>query len=81
MPPHIAAVVVGFVMMVVGLALGVTMIMLPVGLVIGLLGVASSLAGCSRVSTRRPERRSRRGTVYRSQAGAKNIESARKIPR
>ena len=33
-----AAVVIGFAMMVVGLALGVTMIILPVGLVVGLLG-------------------------------------------
>ena len=36
---HVAAVVIGFVLMVVGLGLGVTMIMLPVGLVVGLLGV------------------------------------------
>ena len=36
---HAAAVVLGFILMVVGLALGVTMIMLPVGLVVGLLGV------------------------------------------
>jgi hypothetical protein len=42
---HLAAVIIGFVMMVVGLGLGVTMIMLPVGLVIGLLGVAIFLAG------------------------------------
>jgi hypothetical protein len=42
---HAAAVVLGFVMMVVGLALGVTMIMLPVGLVVGLLGVAIFLGG------------------------------------
>ncbi len=42
---HIAAVVVGFVMMVVGLALGVTMVMLPIGLVIGLLGVAIFVTG------------------------------------
>lgn len=42
---HVAAVIVGFIMMVVGLALGVTMIMLPVGLVIGLLGVAIFVAG------------------------------------
>lgn len=35
---HVVAVVVGFVLMVVGLGLGVTMIMLPVGLVVGLLG-------------------------------------------
>jgi hypothetical protein len=36
---HAAAVVVGFGMMVAGLALGVTMVLLPVGLVIGLAGV------------------------------------------
>lgn len=36
---HVAAVLVGFVLMVVGLGLGVTMVMLPVGLVIGLFGV------------------------------------------
>lgn len=42
---HMAAVVVGLVMMVVGLALGVTMIMLPVGLVVGLVGVGLFVAG------------------------------------
>ena len=42
---HVAAIVIGFVMMIVGLGLGVTMIMLPVGLAIGLLGVAILLAG------------------------------------
>ena len=42
---HIAAVIVGFVMMVVGLGLGVTMIMLPVGLVVGLLGAAIFIGG------------------------------------
>ena len=42
---HIAAIIVGFVMMVVGLGLGVTMIMLPVGLVIGLVGVALVVGG------------------------------------
>jgi hypothetical protein len=42
---HIAAVVIGFVMMVVGLGLGVTMIMLPVGLVVGLAGVAIFVGG------------------------------------
>jgi len=36
---HVAAVVIGFVLMVAGLGLGVTMVMLPVGLVVGLLGV------------------------------------------
>ena len=42
---HIAAVVVGFVLMVVGLGLGVTMIMLPAGLVIGLIGAALFIGG------------------------------------
>ena len=42
---HLAAIVVGFVMMVVGLGLGVTMIMLPAGIVIGLIGVAVFVAG------------------------------------
>jgi hypothetical protein len=42
---HAAAVVIGLIMMIVGLGLGVTMIMLPVGLTIGLLGVAMVVAG------------------------------------
>ena len=42
---HIAVVILGFVMMVVGLGLGVTMIMLPVGIVIGLAGAAIFVAG------------------------------------
>ena len=42
---HVAAIVLGFVMMVVGLALGVTLIMLPVGLVVGLIGVALFISG------------------------------------
>jgi hypothetical protein len=42
---HIAAVIIGLVMMVAGLGLGVTMIMLPVGLVIGLIGVAMVVGG------------------------------------
>jgi archaellum biogenesis protein FlaJ (TadC family) len=42
---HIAALIVGFVMMVVGLALGVTIIMLPAGIVIGLLGVVIFIGG------------------------------------
>jgi hypothetical protein len=42
---HAAAVVIGFVMMVVGLGLGVTMIMLPVGIAIGLLGFAIFVGG------------------------------------
>jgi hypothetical protein len=42
---HIAAIILGLVMMVVGLGLGVTMIMLPVGVVIGLLGAAVFITG------------------------------------
>ncbi|MCM3880530.1 MAG: hypothetical protein ND807_10525 [Vicinamibacterales bacterium] len=42
---HIAAVVVGLIMMVVGLGLGVTMVMLPVGIVIGLIGAAVFVGG------------------------------------
>jgi hypothetical protein len=42
---HIAAVIIGFVMMVVGLGLGVTMIMLPVGVVVGLIGFAVFVGG------------------------------------
>jgi hypothetical protein len=42
---HIVALIVGFVLMVMGLALGVTMIMLPAGLVIGLLGAAIFVTG------------------------------------
>ena len=42
---HALAVVIGFIMMVVGLGLGVTMIMLPVGIPLGLLGVAIFVGG------------------------------------
>ena len=42
---HLAAVAVGFVLMVVGLGLGVTMIMLPIGLPVGLIGVMLFLWG------------------------------------
>ena len=42
---HVLAIVVGFVFMVLGLGLGVTMIMLPVGLVIGLVGLALFIGG------------------------------------
>ena len=42
---HVAAIVVGFAMMVAGLGLGVTMIMLPVGVVVGLIGVALFVSG------------------------------------
>lgn len=42
---HVAVVIVGFVLMVVGLGLGVTMIMLPVGIVVGLFGLGLFIAG------------------------------------
>jgi hypothetical protein len=42
---HAAVVIVGFVLMVVGLAMGVTMVLLPIGIVVGLMGVAIFVAG------------------------------------
>jgi len=42
---HVLAIVVGFILMVLGLGLGVTMIMLPVGLVIGLIGLSLFISG------------------------------------
>jgi hypothetical protein len=42
---HVAAVVLGFVLIIVGLAMGVTMVLLPAGVVIGLLGVALVVGG------------------------------------
>jgi hypothetical protein len=42
---HVAAVVLGFVLIIVGLAMGVTMVLLPAGIVIGLLGVALVVGG------------------------------------
>ena len=42
---HFVVTVLGFVLMVVGLGLGVTMIMLPVGIVVGLLGAGLFVAG------------------------------------
>lgn len=42
---HALFVVVGFVLMVIGLAMGVTMVMLPAGLVVGLLGFAMFVGG------------------------------------
>ena len=42
---HALAIVVGFIMMVLGLGLGVTMIMLPVGVVVGLAGAGLFVAG------------------------------------
>ena len=42
---HIAVILVGFVMMIVGLGLGVTLVMLPFGVVIGLVGAAIFVGG------------------------------------
>jgi membrane-bound ClpP family serine protease len=42
---HAAAVIVGLVLMILGLGLGITMIMLPVGVVVGLIGFAMVVAG------------------------------------
>ena len=42
---HVAAIVIGFAMMILGLGLGVTMIMLPAGLVVGLAGAALFIGG------------------------------------
>jgi len=42
---HALVIALGFVLMVIGLALGVTMIMLPVGVVVGLIGFAMFVAG------------------------------------
>jgi hypothetical protein len=42
---HAATVMLGFILMVIGLGMGVTMVMLPFGLVIGLLGVAVFVSG------------------------------------
>ena len=51
---HAAAVVVGFVLMIVGLGLGVTIMMLPVGLVVGIIGPLMFVGGLfARVGARR----------------------------
>ena len=42
---HIAAVIIGLLLMVIGLGMGVTMVMLPVGIVVGLLGTAILVGG------------------------------------
>ena len=42
---HALTVLIGFVLMVIGLAMGVTMVMLPVGVVVGLIGFAMFVAG------------------------------------
>ena len=52
---HAAAIVAGFAMMVIGLGLGVTIIMLPAGVVIGLLGVLVLVGGLfGRINEQRP---------------------------
>lgn len=42
---HAAAIVIGFLLMILGLGLGVTIVMLPAGVLIALLGVAVLVAG------------------------------------
>lgn len=42
---HAAVMAVGFVLMVVGLGMGVTMVLLPFGIVIGLVGVLLFVSG------------------------------------
>lgn len=42
---HAAVVFLGFVLIIAGLGMGVTMVMLPVGIVVGLLGVAILVGG------------------------------------
>jgi hypothetical protein len=49
---HAFFVIAGFVLMVVGLGLSVTMIMLPVGLTLGLLGLAMFIGGMTVRMTR-----------------------------
>lgn len=51
---HIAAVIVGFILMVVGLGLGVTMIMLPVGFVVGIIGLLLFIWGLLERSKAKP---------------------------
>lgn len=42
---HFAVAVLGFVLMIVGLAMGVTMVLLPVGVVVGSIGVVTLVWG------------------------------------
>lgn len=42
---HALTVLVGFVLMVIGLAMGVTMVLLPVGVIVGLIGFAMFVGG------------------------------------
>jgi hypothetical protein len=50
---HIAAIVVGFILMVVGLAMGVSMVLLLPGVVVGLAGVAVFVWGLLDYSNKR----------------------------
>jgi len=50
---HIAAIVVGLVMMVVGLGMGVTIMLLPVALPVGLIGLGIFIWGVTRDKARR----------------------------
>jgi hypothetical protein len=50
---HIAAIVVGLVMMVVGLGMGVTIMLLPVALPLGLIGLGIFIWGVTRDKARR----------------------------
>ena len=56
---RLASMIIGFVLMFAGLAMMVTIVMLPVGVVVGLLGVGIFVAGLFAPieSTTRPERR------------------------
>jgi hypothetical protein len=53
---HLVAIVAGLVMMVLGLGLGVTMVLLPVGLPLGLAGLVVFIWGLTPGSGRQPNR-------------------------
>ena len=52
---HTAAIVVGFVLMAIGLGMGVTVFMLPVGVPVGLLGLGMFLWGMFERARKRDE--------------------------
>jgi hypothetical protein len=52
---HVFFIIAGFVLMVLGLGLGVTMIMLPVGIVLGLIGFAMFVGGITVRISQPPE--------------------------
>jgi len=54
---HVTAVVLGFVLIIVGLAMGVTMVLLPAGIVIGLVASRWSWVACSLALLLQPELR------------------------